>query len=291
MNINRFSEKTSKNIVTAQFDIQAIQTFPKEITNEDAFQISKSVYTMIWFQQGSGDISIELDHFVIEESTLYYIKPGQTLNAKIDQPAKGFIISFAKEFVELYEKNASELNNCALFNHFWTSPVIRINEETNSFMKNIADKMLQEFKNCFELRTEVLKSFLKIFIIYLSRQFENNYQNPFKPRKMEMVNIFYTVLEKNFATKKMVRDYAKILGVSPGYLNDMVKEISGFTASYHIQQRVILEAKRRAIFEGDSLKEISYYLGFCDPAHFSKYFKNTSGKNFTEFKKGAFSFC
>lgn len=246
---------------------------------------------MIWFQQGSGDISIELDHFVIEESTLYYIKPGQTLNAKIDQPAKGFIISFAKEFVELYEKNASELNNCALFNHFWTSPVIRINEETNSFMKNIADKMLQEFKNCFDLRTEVLKSFLKIFIIYLSRQFENNYQNPFKPRKMEMVNIFYTVLEKNFATKKMVRDYAKILGVSPGYLNDMVKEISGFTASYHIQQRVILEAKRRAIFEGDSLKEISYYLGFCDPAHFSKYFKNTSGKNFTEFKKGAVSFC
>jgi AraC-like DNA-binding protein len=68
-----------------------------------------------------------------------------------------------------------------------------------------------------------------------------------------------------------------------------VREVSGFTASYHIQQRIILEAKRRAIFEGNSLKEIAYGLGFCDPAHFSKYFKNSAGRNFTDFRKGACS--
>jgi AraC-like DNA-binding protein len=66
--------------------------------------------------------------------------------------------------------------------------------------------------------------------------------------------------------------------------------MSGFTASYHIQQRIVLEAKRRAIFNGDSMKQIAYCLGFCDPAHFSKYFKNSSGTNFTDFKKTAFNF-
>ena len=128
-------------------------------------------------------------------------------------------------------------------------------------------------------------------MIYLSRQVENEKKASFNSRKMELVHVFYALLDRHFATKKMVRDYADILAVTPSYLNDTVKEVSGFTASYHIQQRIVLEAKRRAIYEGDSMKEIAYHLGFCDPAHFSKYFKNSSGTNFTDFKKGAFTYC
>jgi AraC family transcriptional activator of pobA len=33
------------------------------------------------------------------------------------------------------------------------------------------------------------------------------------------------------------------------------------------------------------MKEIAYFLGFCDMAHFSKFFKNTTGMNFSDFKK------
>jgi AraC-like DNA-binding protein len=76
-----------------------------------------------------------------------------------------------------------------------------------------------------------------------------------------------------------------MLHVSAGYLNDTVREMSGAAASTHIQQRVIREAKRRILFEGSSMKEVAFSLGFSDQAHFSKYFKNISGKNFTDFKK------
>ncbi|UJF29477.1 helix-turn-helix domain-containing protein [Kaistella sp. 97-N-M2] len=33
------------------------------------------------------------------------------------------------------------------------------------------------------------------------------------------------------------------------------------------------------------MKEVSYFLGFSDPFHFSKFFKNETGTNFTEFKE------
>jgi len=39
------------------------------------------------------------------------------------------------------------------------------------------------------------------------------------------------------------------------------------------------------MFSGGSLKEVAYYLGFDDTSHFSKFFKNKSGINFTDFKK------
>jgi AraC-like DNA-binding protein len=291
MYINRSLKESNSARQSVQVEIHSIASVIQKEGAGCCFEVSKAVYMIFWLQQGAGEISIDLEHFDLHENTIYYIKPGQALHAQIDESAKGYLITFAKEFLELYEKKASELSNTALFNHFRTTPVIRINSETNSLIANIAASMQQEFENYYNLRAEILKGFLKIFMIYLSRQFENSYQATFNTRKLELVHGFYTLLEKEFAVKKMVRDYAEVLAVTPSYLNDTVKEISGFTASYHIQQRIVLEAKRRAIFEGDSMKEIAYYLGFCDPAHFSKYFKNSSGTNFTDFKKGAFSYC
>ena len=85
----------------------------------------------------------------------------------------------------------------------------------------------------------------------------------------------------------MVIDYASQLYVTPNYLNRIVKKITGFTASHHIQQQIILEAKRKALYLSASMKEIAYSLGFDNLAHFSKFFKNNCGMSFTDFKKQA----
>jgi len=46
----------------------------------------------------------------------------------------------------------------------------------------------------------------------------------------------------------------------PNYLNQVIKSKSGFTASYHIKQRIILEAKRKATHLQSGLKEIAYKI-------------------------------
>jgi AraC-like DNA-binding protein len=205
--------------------------------------------------------------------------------------ATGYVVSFAREFLELYQTNAPELFSTSLFNPFVSVPTIKIGSDRIDIMKSIADEMLQEFSNYRDLRSEILKGFLKIFIIYLSRQSETEHVTGFWSRKTDLANLFFSHLEKNFATKKLVKEYAEMLAVSPSYLNDTVKEISGHPASHHIQQRVVLEAKRKAVFNGYSMKEAAYDLGFYDPSHFSKYFKNSSGVNFTDFKRGTVGLC
>ena len=82
----------------------------------------------------------------------------------------------------------------------------------------------------------------------------------------------------------MVSDYARELAISANYLNHVMKRFTGFTASHHIQQHTILEAKRRALYLGTSMKETAYSLGFEDLAHFSKFFKKNAGTSFREFK-------
>jgi YesN/AraC family two-component response regulator len=163
--------------------------------------------------------------------------------------------------------------------------VIKVSEEMGIEMEEVVSKLMKEYSNFFLLRAEILRGFLKIFLIYLTRQFEGTDHQAIQPRNIELVKQFLSLLEKQYTTKKMVTDYADQLAVTPNYLNEVVKKVSGFPASHHIQQRIVLEAKRQAAWSDVSMKEIAYGLGFDDVAHFSKFFKNVSGSSFTDFRK------
>ena len=152
-------------------------------------------------------------------------------------------------------------------------------------MEEMAEKMVKEYSNFFLLRSEILKGYLKIFLIYLTRQFERSSQTETQSKNIDLVKKFLALIEEDFITKRMVTDYADKLIVTPNYLNEVVKKTTGFPASHHIQQRIVLEAKRQAAYSSLTMKEIAYQLGFDDTAHFSKFFKNVSGESFTDFKK------
>jgi len=47
-----------------------------------------------------------------------------------------------------------------------------------------------------------------------------------------------------------------------------------------------MEAKRYAMYSALTMKEVADRLGFDDCAHFSKFFRNFSGTNFSTFKRG-----
>jgi AraC-like DNA-binding protein len=273
------------------FEIYPIELLLKKAGEGDQPVIYDDKFCLIWSQEGEGSLQVDLQQFSLQKEAVYHVRPGQSLSLQVTENTKGYIISFARDFPELFQMQASELLLSPLFNPSAATPVIRIEGEVNEFMKSIVDEMLREFMSHRDMRSEILKGFLKIFIIYLSRQSHNQNATGFWSRKMDLANLFFSHLETNFSTKKMVKEYAEILSVTPSYLNDVVKEISGYTASHHIQQRIVLEAKRRAVSEGLSMKEAAYHLGFFDPSHFSKYFKNISGVNFTDFKKGEVGLC
>ena len=52
----------------------------------------------------------------------------------------------------------------------------------------------------------------------------------------------------------------------PNYFNEVIKKITGRSAGHHIRERIILEAKRLALYSEINMKEIAYELGFIDLA-------------------------
>lgn len=238
-------------------------------------------FEMLLIQQGKGNLQLDGQDYMLAENSIYCIFPGYFRKLHFAPGTAGYYISFAIEFLKLSD---GFCNSAAWLEQYNNVTSALIFKEMQPELEAIAQKLKWEYCNLFDNRSELLKGLLNIFLIYFSRNLNKLPVSAAPNREKDLVNKFIGLLKKNFYTKKFVNDYASLLAVTPNYLNRTVKKITGFPTSHHIQQQIILEAKRQAIYSAESMKQIAYRLGFDNPAHFSKFFKNNCGVNFTEFK-------
>lgn len=239
-------------------------------------------FEIVWVQQGAGSFCVDLETHDIASGCVYCLRPGQIHQFLPEADTRGYVISFSAEFLLMPVENKS-----VIFNGGPTplSCILKVEDSMQLEMEDMVLKMLKEYDNYLLLRSEILRGFLNIFLIYLTRQFAPEGIRNMPCKRSDLVTRFLAIVDQKYRVFKLVADYAGELSVTPNHLNEMVKKVSGFSASHHIRQRVVLEAKRQATYSGASMKEIAHQLGFDDMAHFSKFFKNFSGLSFSNYKK------
>jgi AraC-like DNA-binding protein/mannose-6-phosphate isomerase-like protein (cupin superfamily) len=249
-----------------------------------SFKENRSCFRLIWVTSGEGNFWIDMRQYVIGANFLFFIRPGQVYTMERGNPLEGYIISFTGSFLGMDDERSDSQYTGNLLG-FFSQQVIQIDCEAVTDIKETLDKMIKEQYNVHAFRIELLKRYFKIFLIYLTRQFEEIRETGLQTKNVEYVKRFMALVDKDFKEKKMVADYALDLYLTPNYLNQIVKKVTGHSAGHHIRQRIILEAKRKAVYSDKSMKEIAYTLGFTDIAHFSKLFKKIAGVNFVDFKR------
>ena len=263
------------------FEIHTMQWISANRSQQNEAAHRHNYHVVIWVIRATGYHQVDLENYQLQDNCVYCIAPGQVHQLVTEGPVEGFVISFAESFLGVADKQSD-----LLFRPAGSAPaVIPVSEEMKVPLAGVVSSLQREYENLFPLREEVLRDYLRIFLVYLSRQYEHAVAMPIVPRNAGLVRSFTDLLEQSFKLKHKVASYATELVVTPGYLNEIVKKVTGFPASHHIRQRIILEAKRQAIYADMSMKEIAYDLGFDDQAHFSKFFKKATGASFTEFRK------
>ncbi len=266
------------------FDIHTISWMEENHSSKNCAYKLNEHFMIIWVIKGSGSYSANGQKGTLTNNYLLFLKPGEFKNFRLAKGLDGYVVSFSSSFLDLADSDTESIFN-NLYRMFAYTNGIGISSEMIDDMQSIVTMMAREFTMHNLYRSEILKRYFKIFLLYLSRQPDIPAQTFRQSRNEELLGHFTSLLERNFRTQKMVADYAAQLAVSPNYLNEVVKKITGRSAGHHIRQRVALEAKRQAIYPNACMKSIAYNLGFFDMAHFSKFFKNTTGMNFTDFKK------
>lgn len=268
------------------FHIQHLEElYPNGSYYEEA-PVQLTHYEFIWIVKGKGCLNIDFQQHPLAENCIYPLAPGQFRQLNFSGNIEGYYISASMDFYSMMNTKDDYAPFESILTDSRNIPCIRPESERLYELSNTIQMLLKEYNRNSIQRSEILRGYLKLFTLYLSIDLSERQQEIRPARDEEIATKFVTLVKKHFMTKKQVADYADEMHLSANYLNQIVKKVSGFTASYYIQQCIILEAKRKAIPPRTSMKEVAFYLGFNDCAHFSRYFKNNSGMSFTSFKKG-----
>jgi AraC family transcriptional regulator, transcriptional activator of pobA len=100
-----------------------------------------------------------------------------------------------------------------------------------------------------------------------------------------LVARFRERIESDLRTGLSIAQYAKALTVTPARLRAACLEITGKPPARILEDRLLLEAKRNLTYTNMTVAETAYYLGFTDPAYFSRFFSKHAGESPASFRK------
>ncbi len=146
---------------------------------------------------------------------------------------------------------------------------------------------IQDMEIRDRMQGEMLRTLLKRLIINVTRIAKKQTETGpgLMDEKLDLVRKFNLLLETHFREQHEVQFYANALNKSPKTLSNHFLLFNYPSPSKIIQQRIVQEAKRYLFYTDKTAKEIAYILGFASPAHFSRYFKQYSGGNISDYKK------
>jgi len=138
---------------------------------------------------------------------------------------------------------------------------------------------------------KVLLSQVELLLNYCERFFNRQFITR-KPTHSDLLASMETFLENYFNAGKALQDgpptvkaIADHLAVSPGYLSDMLRNLTGLNTQQHIHQKLIEKAKELLAAGRMTIAEIAFTLGFEYPQSFSKIFKKRTTLSPQEYQR------
>lgn len=95
---------------------------------------------------------------------------------------------------------------------------------------------------------------------------------------------FCDMVEAHFRDHLTLSEYAQRLSITEARLNDICRRMADRPSKEVVHERLLQEARRLLRFSAVPVTEISYQLGFADPAYFSRFFTKRTGLPPSQFR-------
>jgi len=267
------SETFGTGIVIEKASIDGQHTF------EQASQSHRDDYHLFFLQEsGVSPIEIDFQKHILKPSSVTYINPNQVhrLGAFENVTVSFWVIdneNLNPEYLQLLEEILP------------AKPLI-LNDESFSVISETVNLCLKlSERKSDRLYHSLFKDSVNTLVGLVISQYLENVVSNDPPSRFEVITkAFKTILNKNFKTDKTPAAYAQRLNISTHYLNECVKNTTGHSVSHHIQQRIVLEAKRLLYHSDSTVKEIAAELGFDDYPYFSRIFSKVAGMTALTFR-------
>jgi AraC-like DNA-binding protein len=164
---------------------------------------------------------------------------------------------------------------------------INTDEPVQGKLKLLLNIFIEELNTRDNIQNDMLVMLLKRLIIIITKLAKSNlvpHQNK-TDDKLDIFRQFNLLVEANFHHEHTVQFYADRLNKSAKTLANIFLIYNERTPIQMIHNRIMIEAKRLLYYTSKSIKQITYELGFEDPAYFANFFKRNASQSPVEFRK------
>jgi AraC-like DNA-binding protein len=238
-------------------------------------------YNISLLLQGRITKYIDFERHTIDAPAVICVGPDQINQFERAENAEMICISFSQDFLINEMRGWVACWEC-MFNQVILNPDEGLMNELSAY----ARLMLKEFKEDRSKRDLIIRNLLNAMIINIARVgSETAMVMQGDTITNKMVEQFKIYVDNHFRNIAQVAQYADMLNVTPGHLNDVIKTTVGKTAKQIIDEKRVMELKRLLFWGNYTLKEIAGIMNFEDDSYFNRFFKKHTGYTPSAFQR------
>lgn len=233
----------------------------------------KTVYDILFLTEGEGVCFKGLTKYHYRKNQVFSIPAYQiTLHESISENASGYFIHFSPQ---LFAENLHLLKDFS-FLQFNADPIVTIPPAHLQPILNIFNRLLDFVDDRSNQRSKAIVWYLMALFSEVNHHVSMSTMEV-KDSAALVTQKFKDALSQYIYTHHSLKDFAKLLHITPNHLNKCVKKTLNKTAQSLLNEMLILEAKSLLRFSPLTVSEIAHTLHRSSSSNFSRFFKRETG--------------
>jgi len=261
----------------------------------DTEQLEKGMvfnfYKISYKTSFTGQIKYGQNYYDFDEGGLSFFSPNQVITA-LDGEADygGHTLLIHPDFFTGFPLGQN-IKNYGFFAYAVTE-ALYLSEKEKKVIIGLFENIKTELDTSIDLISqEVLISQIELLLNYSKRFYSRQFitrktaSNDLLARFEALLSEYFNSDQPSLTGLPTVMHLAGPLNVSPHYLSDMLRTITGQNTQQHIHQKLIEKSKELLSTSNLTIGEIAYKLGFEHPQSFNRTFKKKTNVSPLDFRQ------
>ncbi len=248
-------------------------------------------YKISYKKSLTGKIKYGQSYYDFDEGGLSFISPNQVISSAEDEKDySGYTLLFHPDFIRNYQLD-TKIKTFGFFSYS-VNEALFLSDKEKQIIFSVFENIKEELNsNIDDFSQDVVVSLIDVFLNYSNRFYKRQFitrkavNHDLLTQLEQLLNVYFEqeeALQKGLPT---VEYLAEQLNVSPRYLSDLLRSLTGQNAQQHIHEKLIEKAKEYLTSTNLSVSEIAYQLGFEQPQSFNRLFKKKTNLTPIEYKQ------
>lgn len=274
-----------KHPLISFMDISQMQFAPETLPR----LLALDFYKVAFKTNTCGKAKYGQSYYDFGEGGLVFTSPGQVFESPDRSAVTGNILLFHPDLLLAYPLSR-KIKQYGFFSYA-ANEALHLSDQERGTIMNVFSIIDEELNSRIDdFSQDVIVSQLELLLNYSNRFYKRQFitrkaVNNDQLQKLEEILDDYFREEKAItAGVPTVQYLAERLNLSPSYLSDMLRTLTGQNAQQLIHHKLVEKAKEILSASELSVAEVAYQLGFEHPQSFSRLFKAKTEQSPLEFR-------